>query len=57
MAELARTISGKMVISVNDIEEMRETFAGLRIQTVDIRYNLQTTGKTELKRELIICNF
>lgn len=50
-------ISGKMVISVNDIEEMRETFAGLRIQTVDIRYNLQTTGKTELKRELIICNF
>lgn len=57
MAELARTISGKMVISVNDIEEMRETFAGLRIQTVDIRYNLQTTGKAELKRELIICNF
>lgn len=57
MAELARTISGKMVISVNDIEEMRETFAGLRIQTVDIRYNLQTVGKAELKRELIICNF
>ncbi|HBZ9378442.1 TPA: hypothetical protein MNB63_005378 [Klebsiella pneumoniae] len=57
MAELARTIGGKMVISVNDIEEMRETFAGLRIQTVDIRYNLQTTGKAELKRELVICNF
>ena len=57
MAELARTISGKMVISVNDIEEMRETFAGLRIQTVNIRYSLQTTGKSELKQELVICNF
>lgn len=57
MAELARTISGKMVISVNDIEEMRTAFAGLRIQTVDIRYNLQTTGKAELRKELIICNF
>ncbi|MDU4365419.1 MAG: DNA adenine methylase, partial [Klebsiella oxytoca] len=56
-AELARTISGKMVISVNDIEEMRETFAGLRIQTVNIRYSLQTTGKSELKQELVICNF
>ena len=57
MATLARTIRGKMVISVNDIEEMRTAFAGLQIQTVDIRYNLQTTGKAELKRELIICNF
>ncbi|HGU0773169.1 TPA: DNA adenine methylase, partial [Raoultella ornithinolytica] len=50
-------ISGKMVISVNDIEEMREAFSGLRIQKVDVRYSLQTSGKAELKRELIISNF
>jgi DNA adenine methylase len=40
MAELARSIKGKMIISVNDIPEMRQAFNGLNIQTVDINYSL-----------------
>lgn len=34
MAELAQSIEGKMVISVNDIPEMREAFDGLKMETV-----------------------
>ena len=39
MSELARSIKGKMIISVNDIPEMRQAFKGLNIQTVDINYS------------------
>lgn len=46
-----------MIISVNDIPEMRNAFAGLEMQSVGIRYNLQTTGKSRPKQELIIRNF
>lgn len=56
MAELARSIKGKMIISVNDIPAMRETFAGLRIDTVDISYNLKVSGKATPRRELVICS-
>ncbi|MFI8017662.1 DNA adenine methylase [Serratia marcescens] len=57
MAALARSIKGKMIISVNDISEMRQAFSGFTMQSESIRYNLQTTGKASSKRELIICNF
>ncbi|HDE1049380.1 TPA: DNA adenine methylase, partial [Klebsiella pneumoniae] len=57
MSELARNIKGKMIISVNDIPEMRQAFNGLNIQTVDISYNLKVTGKATPRKELVICNF
>ena len=57
MAELARSIKGNMIISVNDIPEMRQVFNGLNIQTVDISYNLKVTGKATPRKELVICNF
>lgn len=57
MAELARSNKGKMIISVNDIPEMRQAFNGLNIQTVDISYNLKVTGKATPRKELVICNF
>ncbi|WCG81596.1 DNA adenine methylase [Pectobacterium sp. A5351] len=55
MAQLAREIKGKMIISVNDIPEMRQTFEGLNLQSVGINYSL--SGKPALRRELVICNF
>ncbi|OWO87146.1 restriction endonuclease subunit M [Photorhabdus luminescens] len=57
LAELAHTIRGKMIISVNDIPEMRKVFKGLTIQAVNIGYNLKVTGKAKRSKELIICNF
>ncbi len=57
MAELARTIQGRMVISVNDIAEMRRAFRGLTIDTADITYQVGGAGRSSKKSELIIRNF
>lgn len=57
MAELARTIKGKMVISVNDIPAMRKAFAGLTMDSVDITYTVGGQGKSNKTAELIIRNW
>lgn len=58
MAELARSIQGKMIISVNDIPQMRKAFAGLPTDTADITYSVGGGGRSKAKSgELIICNF
>lgn len=57
MAELAKTIKGKMVISVNDIPEMRKAFAELSMESVDITYTVGGQGKANKTAELIIRNW
>ena len=58
MAELARTVQGRMIVSVNDIPEMRKAFKGLMIDRVDINYTVGGTGKSKAKTgELIIRNW
>ena len=54
IADLARSIKGKMIISVNDIPEMRQVFNGLNIHSVEINYSL--AGKGTPRRELIVSN-
>lgn len=55
MAQLARSIRGRMIISVNDIPEMREIFKGLQMDTVSLKYSLGDNKKQA--GELIIKNF
>ena len=58
ISEYAKSIEGKMIISVNDIEEMRDVFAGLNIRTTNISYTLsRQTSQRKLSRELIITNW
>ncbi|MBL0877934.1 DNA adenine methylase [Serratia ureilytica] len=57
MAALARSIKGKLIISVNDIPEMRAAFRGMTRMCVDIKYNLTVTGQATPRKELVICNF
>lgn len=58
MAELATAISGKMVISVNDIPEMRKVFGGLNARTVEISYTVGGQGRrSSPSKELIITNW
>lgn len=58
LAELAYTIKGRMVISVNDIPEMRAAFKGLRTETLDISYTVGGAGRrTSKSRELVIMNW
>lgn len=57
LSDLARTMEGKMIVSVNDIPEMRKAFAQLHIREVDITYTVAGNGRASKSRELIITNF
>lgn len=47
-----------MTVSVNDIPEMRQAFAGLTIERVDINYTVGGGGRSKAKAgELIIRNW
>lgn len=55
MAEAARRIKGRMIITVNDIAAMREVFAGLPMDRAEIRYTLSgNSADTKASGELII---
>lgn len=56
MAELAKTIKGKMLISVNDIPSMREAFDGLYMESLPISYTVGG-GKGSKAAELVIRNW
>ena len=57
LAEVAKTMQGKILISLNDIPEMRDIFKDFTIHETKISYTL--SGKTERKQinELIIQNW
>ena len=58
MAKMAASIQGKMIVSVNDIPEMREVFKHLNFRTTEISYTLsRQADKRSLSRELIITNW
>lgn len=57
MAELAKSIKGRMLISVNDIPEMHRAFAGLHIERLAIRYTVGGNGRAAPSSELLIRNW
>ena len=58
LADLARSIKGKMIISVGDIPEMRQAFAGLAMERVELQYTVGGQGRSKQRSgELIIRNF
>ena len=48
------SIRKEMIISVNDIPEMRQTFAGLRMESVPITYTVGGGRKASKTAELVI---
>ena len=54
LAALARSIHGRMIISINDVPDMRQTFAGLQQQRVEITYSVGRPGQRPKMGELII---
>ncbi|MCQ9876941.1 hypothetical protein [Pseudomonas aeruginosa] len=56
MAELAQTIKGRMVISINDHPQIREAFAGLRLKVVPFRHTVSGQGGKAVN-ELIYFNW
>lgn len=56
MAELARSMAGTMIISVNDHPAMREAYAGLPMQSVPITYTVGGGSGVD-RTELVIGNW
>jgi len=57
MAVLLKTMRGKAIVSVNDIPEMRQAFAGLKQRPLSIIYSVGSSESRSSSRELLISNF
>ncbi|ENV08307.1 hypothetical protein F966_02981 [Acinetobacter higginsii] len=59
LAEKMRTAQGKIMVSLNDHEEMREVFKDFRIKTLNIKYCVGSPDKTRSKNssEMVIMNY
>jgi len=58
LADAVRGMEGKVIVSVNDVPEMRRVFAGLPTKRVSISYTVGASGRGRQPRgELIITNF
>ncbi len=57
MADLARTMKGKMIISINDTKQVRTIYEGLQMKSVPITYTVGAVNSRKPKKELIIRNF
>lgn len=58
MAKALHSMQGKAILSLNDVPGVRETFAGLRMETVDLNYTIgQMSGGAKKVTEVIIYNF
>ena len=58
IADLAKSIQGKMIVSVNDIPEMHEAFSGLPMKQLETHYTVGGVKHSKTpSSELLICNF
>ena len=58
MADLAKSIKGRMIVSVNDIPAMRQAFAGLEMERLEINYTVGGAGRSKgASGELLIRNW
>jgi len=58
MAEMMRTCSGKVMVSINDHPDIRRIFAGLVMHDLGIKYSVANChGQPTESRELVITNY
>lgn len=58
MAELMRSATGKVLVSLNDHPDMRKAFKGLQMKTVDVTYTVGASAATRTpRRELVIASW
>lgn len=57
MAELMRSVKGKMMVSINDHPDIRKAFEGHHFLDLQVKYSVQSKGEYEPSQELVITNF
>lgn len=54
MARAMRSLQGKALLSINDHPAIRECFAGLRMETLQISYQVGGAARPAERQELVI---
>lgn len=54
LAAALRGLQGRFILSINDLPEVRETFAGFEIEAVETTYTIAKGGAQTGRRELIV---
>lgn len=57
LATMSKSLKGNIIISVNDIPEMRQAFKGMKIETAEIIYTVGGKNRSAKRSELIVRNF
>lgn len=58
LAKFMRECKGKVMVSINDHPDIREAFAGLHMESLDIKYSVDNLrGEAKTSRELVIMNW
>lgn len=57
MAELMRTMQGKVILSINDHPDIRKLFDGFRMERVSLRYTVGGADGRSERGELIVMSF
>lgn len=56
-AGLLKALKGRFILSLNDLPEVRETFAGFRFAEVKTTYTIGSTGAAPERAEVLISNW
>jgi DNA adenine methylase len=57
LSTLLASISGKFIMSINDVPEIRTLYSAFKIQEVDTSYSLPGADRKKGVTELLITNF
>jgi DNA adenine methylase len=58
LAAVLRAIKGRFLMSINDVPEARQTFAGFALAEVTTGYSIANQGdRTRVRQELLVSNF
>lgn len=57
LAAVLAGIKGRFILSLNDVQAVRETFAGFGITEVKTTYTIASKGQQPDRAELLIANF
>lgn len=57
LAEQLAGIEGKVMLSINDVPEIREIFGGFRLQEVQTKYSVGQATRAKDVPELLVMNY
>ena len=57
LADLLSNVSGKFILSINDVPEIREIFSTFKFQEVTTRYSSSATARKKIAHELLVMNY